>query len=92
MLANVIGKVKNGRNKGVLADANNWSYIDKPSFPLIIRLSQLHLKTFDYPRTFESPKQKTDYEEKYKISSFYAIDDKKPFIHSLFVSFTHQRY
>ena len=74
--------------RGVLADANNWSYIDKPSFPLIIRLSQLHLKTFDYPRTFESPKQKTDYEEKYKINSFYAIDDKKA-IYSFSIRFVH---
>lgn len=74
---------------GVLADANNWKFIgDSPSFPLMMRLSQLHLKTFDYPRTFDSPKQKKDFEEKYKIKNFYAVDDKRA-IYSFSIRFVH---
>lgn len=72
----------------LLADANNWSYIDIPSFPLMIRLSKLHQKTFEYPRTFDSPKLKKEYEEKYKIKNFYAIDDKKA-IYSFSIRFVH---
>lgn len=72
----------------VLTDANSWSFIDGASFPLMIRLSQLHLKTFDYPRTFDSPKQKKEYEEKYKIKNFYAVDDKKA-IYSFSIRFVH---
>lgn len=74
--------------RGVLADANNWSYIDAPSFPLMIRLSRLHQQSFAYPRTFDSPKQKKEYEEKYKIRDFYATDDGK-ILYSFSIRFEH---
>lgn len=74
--------------RGVLADANSWSHIDGASFPLMIRLSQLHQKTFEYPRTFESPKLKKEFEEKYKIKSFYAVDDKEA-IYTFSIRFVH---
>ncbi len=74
--------------RDVLADANSWSYTDGASFPLMIRLSQLHQKTFEYPRAFDSPKLKKEYEEKYKIKNFYAIDDKNA-IYSFSIRFVH---
>lgn len=60
----------------VLSDTDNWAYIDAPSFPLMIRLSKLHQQSFEYQRTFDSPKQKKEYEEKYKIRDFYTTNGK----------------
>ena len=72
----------------VLSDTDNWSYIDAPSFPLMIRLSRLHQQSFKYRRTFDSPKQKKEYEEKYKIRDFYATDDRTAF-YSFSIRFEH---
>ncbi len=60
----------------VLQDESLWTYIDIPFFPLMLRLSELHLHSFPYSRTFESQKLKKQFEEKYKIVDFYTKGDK----------------
>lgn len=64
--------------KVALADNNNWIYVDtKPAFPLMLKLSMLHLQSFPYQRTFEKMSLKNDFDEKYKIQEFYQKSDKE---------------
>lgn len=75
--------------KEALADNNNWVYVDtKPTFPLMLKLSKLHLQSFPYLRSFDKVSLKTEFDAKYKIQEFYQKSGKEWEYHFL-VKFQH---